>query len=224
MQPAAWSLSLSVSIFVAMAVAICVSGTRLTAIADRLADRSGIGEALVGGVLMGAVTSLSGSVLSVTAAWTGNPQLAVANAIGGMAAQLTFLAVADLCYRRANLEHAAASSENMLQGTVLICLLSVILISVYSPAWTVWKVHPGTPILVLAYVYGMRIVQRGRRFPMWKPTATRDTRPDVVQRDNLEMSLQRLWAEFAGLAAILALCGWILQFAAVNISTATGIS
>ncbi len=47
---------------------ILVCGVHLTGQADRIADRTGLGEALVGGVLLGAATSLSGTVVSVTAA------------------------------------------------------------------------------------------------------------------------------------------------------------
>jgi hypothetical protein len=44
---------------------------------------------------------------AVTAA-SDNPELAYSNAVGGIAAQTTAIAVADLVYWRANLEHAAA--------------------------------------------------------------------------------------------------------------------
>ena len=50
-----------------------------------------------------------------------------------MAVQLAFLAVADLFYRNANLEHAAASSENMLQGAVHIVVFTIYMMLVFSP-------------------------------------------------------------------------------------------
>jgi len=218
------SLVASTAVFVFAALLICLVGTRITTLADQLADRSGIGEALMGGVLLGAITSMSGSVLSVTAAWNGHPELAVSNAIGGMAAQLAFLAVADLCYRNANLEHAAASTENMLQGTVLLCLLSVLLVAIYSPQWKIFHIHPGTVLLLLGYAYGIRLVQQGKHSPMWKPTDTKDTREDVREKGNMKLSMWRLWTEFAVMALLLALLGWQLQIAAVNISLGSGIS
>lgn len=114
------SLTLSVILFVVAALAILLAGTRLTGVADALADRTGLGEAIVGAVLLGASTSLSGIVTSVTAAYAGNAELAVSNAVGGIAAQTVFLSVADVFYRRANLEHAAASAANLAQGTLLV--------------------------------------------------------------------------------------------------------
>ncbi len=92
---------------------------------DQLADRTGLGEATAGAVLLGAATSLSGSVLSVTAAYRGHPELAASNALGGIAVQTFFLAIADMVYRRANLEHAAASAPNMMQNGLLIRLLAI---------------------------------------------------------------------------------------------------
>ncbi len=94
-DPGEASLALAVGLFVAAAVAILLVGTRLSTVADVLADRAGLGEALVGAVLLGAATSLSGIVASVTAAADGRAELAVSNAVGGIAAQTVFLAIAD---------------------------------------------------------------------------------------------------------------------------------
>ena len=80
-----WTLSQSIVIFSICALVIAIAGTRITRVVDHLADRTGLGEATAGAVLLGAATSLSGSVLSVTAAYRGHPELAVSNALGGIA-------------------------------------------------------------------------------------------------------------------------------------------
>ena len=128
--------------FVIAAIVILFGGTRLTGVADRLADRTGLGEAVVGTVLLGAITSLAGLATSVTAAWNGLPELAVSNSAGGIAAQTFFIAVADLVYRRANLEHAAASLQNMIQGTVLIGCLAL---AISLPSFTIYHSHRSSP-------------------------------------------------------------------------------
>jgi cation:H+ antiporter len=64
-------------------------------------------------------------VTSVATAAQGHPEFAVSNAVGGIAAQTAFLAIADILYRRANLEHAAASLTNLTQSGTLILLLSI---------------------------------------------------------------------------------------------------
>src|SRR5690554_7170975 len=66
-----WTLSQSIVVFSVCALVIAIAGTRITRVVDQLADRTGLGEATAGAVLLGAATSLSGSVLSVTAAYRG---------------------------------------------------------------------------------------------------------------------------------------------------------
>jgi cation:H+ antiporter len=130
------SLAAILGLFVLAAAVIGVVGTRLTRDADRLADLIGWGEAVVGAVLLGAVTSLAGVVTTLTAAAEGLPQLAVGNAIGGIAVQTAFLAVADLFYRRANLEHAAASLRNLMYSVLLLGLLVLLMLGAAMPELT----------------------------------------------------------------------------------------
>lgn len=86
-DPASWSLLQGIAVFVTCALVIAVAGTRITRVADQLADHSEIGETAAGAVLLGISTSIGGSVLSVTAAWHGHADLAVSNALGGIAVQ-----------------------------------------------------------------------------------------------------------------------------------------
>jgi cation:H+ antiporter len=102
------------------AASIAVTGTWLARIADELATHTGLGEALVGAVLVGASTSLPGIVTSVVTAAEGYPSLAIGNGLGGIAVQTAFLGIADLVYRKANLEHTAASVANLMQGALLV--------------------------------------------------------------------------------------------------------
>ena len=209
--------------------AVCVAivataGVKITAVVDELADRTRVGEALAGAVLLGATTSLSGSVLSVTAALKGNADLALSNALGGIAVQTAFLAVADLFYRRANLEHAAASAANLMQGALLVTLMAVILVGAFSPPVTVFGIHPATPLLFGAYIYGLRLIQSTRDQPMWQPARTRETREDVPEEDNLRRSLRTLLIAFLGLGALLGVTGWALENAAAAIANQTGLA
>ncbi|SFR63940.1 cation:H+ antiporter [Marinobacter daqiaonensis] len=224
LEPEGWSLGQALIAFALCAVVIALAGTRITGVVDQLADRTGIGEAAAGAVLLGAATSLGGSVLSVTAAWKGHPELAVSNAVGGIAVQTFFLAVADMVYRRANLEHAAASAPNMMQNGLLICLLAVILLAPMLPDVTFWGIHPVTPVLFGFYIYGVRLVQGASKEPMWKPTITGETREDAPDDTTLMPAVSRLWIEFVILMLILGLAGWALEPSATTISRETALS
>ncbi|MEL6581115.1 MAG: hypothetical protein AAFQ14_15325 [Cyanobacteria bacterium J06621_12] len=127
------SLTIGIGTFIVAAFVIAVVGTKMTRIADRLADRTGWGEAVVGAVLLGGSTSLPGIVTSVTSAAGGHAELAISNALGGIAAQTAFLGLADIVYPKANLEHAAASAANLSQGTLLITLLALPLMAIATP-------------------------------------------------------------------------------------------
>ena len=224
----ALSLTLSVGLFAAAAVVILVVGTRLTGVADALADRTGLGEAIVGAVLLGASTSLSGIVTSVTAAYAGSAELAVSNAVGGIAAQTVFLSVADAFYRQANLEHAAASSSNLLQGTLLITLLAIPLMAFAGPRETLWSIHPATPLILAAYIFGLLIVSRAQEEPTWGPTQTSETQSEEEQdsedSSTAGLSLSGLWLRFALFGLVIGVAGWVVARTGINIAEQTGLT
>ncbi|PWG75038.1 hypothetical protein DF186_14780, partial [Enterococcus hirae] len=89
---ASWPLAWSIVAIVCSGGVLLTAGVRLTSVADALADRTGIGEAMAGAVLLGAVTSLPGLVTTTVGAASGEAGFAVSNAVGGIAAQTAFLA------------------------------------------------------------------------------------------------------------------------------------
>ncbi|WP_172294410.1 sodium:calcium antiporter [Pseudoruegeria sp. HB172150] len=211
-------------LFGVAALAILVLGTRITGLADRIADRSGLGEAVVGGIVLGAATSLSGTVVSVTAALQGAPELAFANGIGGIAAQTAFLALADLMYRKANLEHSAAEATNLFQGALLLTLLSLPLVAWLSPEVTVWAVHPVSVLLVALYCVGAVTTKRVRDEPMWVPVETEDTRKDTPEEEPSRKDAAVLFGTFALLVAALGVAGWVIAETGTALSERFGLS
>jgi cation:H+ antiporter len=209
-----WAL---IAVAGAAALVILFAGMRMTGLADRIADRTGFGEAIVGGVLLGAATSVSGTIVSATAALDGRASLAFSNGIGGIAAQTAFLAIADIVYRRANLEHAAADLANVFQAGLLLFLLSIPFAAYAAPEFALFGVHPASIILAAAYVFGVVLTSRLREEPMWKPVDTQETRGDEPDEgDEPGKPAGGLIAMFLGLMLILGLAGWtIAQVASV---------
>jgi cation:H+ antiporter len=223
-NPDSWTLLQGLGVFSLCALVIGIAGTRITRVVDQLADQTGIGEAAAGAVLLGASTSLGGSVLSVTAAWNGHAELAVSNALGGIAVQTFFLVLSDLAYPRANLEHAAASVPNMMQNALLICMLALVLLTIYLPDVTLWHIHPTSPLMFVFYVYGLWLVRGAQQSPQWHPDITRDTLQDEPDDIRQMPSLARLWKEFALLMLVLGIAGWALEPAATVVAARAGIS
>lgn len=223
---AEWSLSLSTVVFPVAAVVIGVSGVRLVHLLDALADRTGLGEAFLGMTILGLVTSLSGLVLSVTAAVDGLPGLAVSNTVGGIAVQTAFLVLADAGYRRANLEHSAASLPNLVSAATLVMLLGLALAAAFGPEGTILDVHPVSLLLIGGYLGGLRIMRRAREEPWWHPEPSDDTREDVPddEPDAVVASLPRAATEILLLALVTAFAGWSLARAGSTLAAQTTLS
>ncbi|WP_424929916.1 sodium:calcium antiporter [Amaricoccus tamworthensis] len=214
-------------LFLASALVIGVCGTVMTDLADRLADRTGLGEAIVGGLILGAATSLSGTVVSITSALDGQASLAFSNSIGGIAAQTAFLALADVAFRRANLEHAAAEATNIIQGIVLIFLLMLPLAALVTPEMSLFAIHPVSFLIPAVYIASLFVSRAVREEPMWQPVETDETRtdsPDEEDEQTAQKSTLRLFAEFAGLMAIMGVAGFVIARTGSAIITQVGLS
>src|SRR5690606_23663181 len=133
-------------LFAAAVGVITVSGVYMSDVADRLADRTGWGEAMMGGLFLAAATSLPDFAATLTAAADRQAELAMSNVMGSMAVNLAFLGIGDIVYRKANLEHAAASSADLSQATLLIALLALPLEAMLMPAPDIVGLHPCTPV------------------------------------------------------------------------------
>lgn len=214
-----------VVVFGTAAAVIAVAGTRLATIADELAARTGLGEALFGAVLVGASTSLPGIVTSVVTAYEGYAGLAIGNGLGGIAAQTAFLGIADLVYRKANLEHTAASVANLMQGALLLALLSVTLIATSLPAVAIQGVSPASVLLLVGYLFGLKLLRSTGAEPMWRPENTSDT-----QRESAELpgkvagSTLALWLRFFMLAIVLGGMGYVISRTGIEVAQRSGLS
>lgn len=222
--PETWGTATSVVVLVLGSVVLIVCGTRFTGLVDRLADRLGIGEALTGALLLGSTTSIPGLIVTGVAAHHGNAELAVANALGGIAAQTMFLALADLTYRHSNLEHAAASLPNLLQAMLLVALVAVVLLATSGPPLEVAGIHPATLVLPVVYGFGLRLVSRARTAPMWRPLHTAATRLDVEDPDEASRPARSLVLPLLAMGTIVAGCGYAIAAAGIALSETTGLS
>lgn len=204
---------------------ITFTGVWLTRVADRLANRTGWGEAMFGGLFLAGVTSLPDFAATLTAAADDFPELALGNILGSVAANLAFLGVGDLVYRSANLEHAAASSRNLIHAALSIVLLTLPLLAMVTPAFSTWRVHPMSSVLLVAYLYGYHLIREDRLRPMWWPRPTTQTvadEPEAVAPQ--QGSLGALWLAFAVGALATTLAGWAIMNAAETIVAKTQLS
>jgi cation:H+ antiporter len=230
-----WPLLPSALALVAMALAIVLAGVRLTRIADTLSERTGLGDAVGGALLLGALTSLPGNVTVLTGALEGDAGFALGNPLGGIALQTVWLAIADLVYRRANLEHAAASLENVLQSVILVAMLAIPVIGYATPDLRLGWIHPLSLLIPVLYAYGLRLLRKMRDEPMWQPTRTDQTADDDTggngdgEDDDAgtdsygRTSTRGLWGRLAALGLIVGVAGWVVGQAGLGVVAATGL-
>jgi cation:H+ antiporter len=219
------STGLLMAVGAASALVILVAGLRMTGLADRIADRTALGEAVVGGVLLGAATSFSGTIVSLTSALDGDASLAFSNGVGGIAAQTAFLALGDMIYRKANLEHAAAELANVFQAGLLLLLLAVPMVAYAGPDFTIWAIHPASVALFAIYAAGVYATSQLREDPMWEPVETDETRADEPDDgDDASQPARGLIALFVGLMVLMGLAGWAVAQVAGEVVARYGLS
>ncbi len=223
MTSAAWPLGVSAAVLAVSAVAILLAGSRLTRVADSLAERTGLGDAVAGALLLGAVTSLPGIVTTTTGSLSGDPAFGLANPIGGVAVQTVWLAIADLVYRRSNLEHAAASLENLLQAVIMLALLAVPVVAYATPDLRWGWIHPMTLLIPVAYGYGLYLLRNMRKEPMWEAVRTSATEQEEDQPPTSDRPIGQLWGALAALGLVVGVAGWAIGRAGLGVVAATGL-
>jgi len=219
-------LWIDIMLFLGAAGAIGFFGIRMTHLARELAEVTGLGEAFMGAVFIGATTSLSGIVASATAAHHGEAGLAVSNSLGGIAAQTLFLVVGDAVYRKANLEFAAASAENLMMSVQLMVLLTIVLIAFNIPAVSILAVHPASLVLIAAYLFTLKLLFDTHEKPMWLPRMTHGTVREKNHKGGhrSRAALSGLILRFAFCAVIVGVAGWLIASSGMVLAERTGLS
>lgn len=238
------------AVFAAATVAVFFIGPRLARVVETLADRLGIGQVLVGAVLLGVVTSLPGLVLTVTAAARGEAELAVANALGGVAAQTFFIAIADIVYRTGTLSNGVPTRQVSFQAAFLLVMLSLIVVALGAPDRSWLRIHPITPVLVAAYFVGLALSRRvdqdtdaslaigvpgredepagdddqGARGGLRGKMGELEEQPSERVRELESTPTSSLWVRFGAFAAVLAASGFALAWAGSSIADRTALS
>jgi cation:H+ antiporter len=111
-----------------------------------------------------------------------------------------------------------------MQGALLIIVLALPLIAATTPTVTLFGIHPITPMMIAAYIYGMWMISNARTRPMWKPRNTSETQQEAPNEEASDVSLFGIWARFAVLAAIVGAAGWVVARSGVGLAEQTGLS
>jgi cation:H+ antiporter len=246
----AYALWLNALIFLLAAGTIWWAGVRLEHYADVISERTGMGQAFTGVLLLAGATSLPEVATTLTAVvFLQNPTLAVHNLLGGVALQTAILVVADRTQR----EHGALTFFTprfvlLIQGVGLLLLLQLTIAGITARGFpTVAAISVWPVLILLAWLGVMSLTYRYRGLPRWTPTTTDDvpiessaersaSMPQAQRRDadasgnpnasetHQDSHAQKsLWLLFAGFSLVILVAGWIISQAADVLATQTGL-
>lgn len=216
----AFPLWLNAVIFVAAAGVVWVAGTRLSAAADLFAERTGIGRAFIGALLLGGITSLPEATTTITAVIIDRPQLAINNILGGVTMQIVVLALADAAMREKSLARSVESSAVLLQATLLIFVLTVTALGLFFGDYIFLGVGYWTLAIFASSACALYLLHNiGDRQP-WSPRkkAHRDKARDSQENHQKHW----IWTLLVGSLAIV-FAGIILTQSADALAVQTGL-
>lgn len=222
-------LAVNVAVFAAAAAAVWFAGARLAAYADAISHATGLGEAVVGIILLAGVTSLPEIGVTATASLAGNAELAVNNLFGSIALQVALLAAVDFVIGRRALTAVVPEPSVLLEGS-----LNVILIAIVAAAITVGDVAflgagAWSWACLFLYVACVVVLSNAEGKQPWlaahKGQVQRDliaaARPPQNGADRPRMG--PLYAKTAAVAAVILVAGFVLAQSGEAIAEQTGL-
>lgn len=221
-----YPLALNLAIFGGAAIVVWLAGTRLAGYADAISTRTQLSKAFLGLMLLAVATSLPEIATTITGARLGNAPLVAGNLFGGVALQIAVLAVVDAVAVRGALTYFTPQPMLLMQGVMLLLLLSVAVAGVAAGDPLSFAGLGLTPVLLVAgYVLTIWWSKTGAGRPRWRATDDpfADREEPLATEPLAHLSNPRLYmySAIAGLAILLA--GWGLARTGDALAEQTGL-
>jgi cation:H+ antiporter len=207
--------------FAACVIAVLIAGTKLTRYGDIIADRTGLGGAWVGVVLLASVTSLPELATGISSvALFDVPNIALGDIFGSCMFNLVILAVLDALQRQQPI------SARVHEGQALSASLGIVLLSIAAVSLTARTVIPAvgwvgiySPLLIALYIAAMRTVfqYERRRIAKFVEEIAEDASPKGI-------SLRTASIRYAINAAVTVTAAIFLPAIGERIAVQTGLS
>ena len=127
-----YPLEINSPIFLVAAVFIWFAGTRLVRYLDAIAVKTGLGQAFVGMLLLGSITSLPEIANVMTSSSMGNPSLAINNLLGSASINVLLLAISDSFIGHDALTSLVAQPATLMQATLSMMVMALIATAITS--------------------------------------------------------------------------------------------
>ena len=189
-------LVLNLVIFTAAGLVVWFAGVRLSTYADALTVRTRLSQAFIGIALLGVATSLAEVATTITAASIGNADLVSGNLFGGVALQITVLAIVDLVVVRGALTYFTPSAVLLFQGAMLLLLLSLALAgAAIGEPFVILGIGVTSVLLATGYFITLRISMDETYLPRWRPSdeGARVSKPKQVEPEGVPEGRKLYW-------------------------------
>lgn len=228
---ASLSVWINLAIFAGAAAAVWFAGVRITGYAELVSNRTGLGEAVIGMLLLAGVTSLPEIGVTVTAAASGDAPLALNNLFGSIALQASLLAVVDFAIGRRALTSVVPDPQVMLQGALNVLLLGFAAGAMVAGDWPVFGIGVAAWACLALYLVSIWILSRERGNRPWlAATHGRVDRKLIEEVDEREkdesgekLSTAGLVWRTAAVGAVILVAGYLLSQTGSAIAEQTGL-
>src|SRR6056297_238232 len=207
--------------FLIMAILIILSGTYLSRFGDLIADKTGLGQAVIGVVLIAMATSLPELVTSSTSAYVNAPNIAVGNAFGSNTFNLLILGIIDIMHNNEfplsfnlNYSHVMTGSWGILLSALVV--ISILIANFTNYSIGIMGVGIDSIVLILTYFIAMFLILRFEK---------KNPLDDNIREEApfLNISLNKAVLGFTACAVIIIYAGVRLAITADKIATITRI-
>jgi cation:H+ antiporter len=208
--------------FLICVIVVVAASSVLSRYADVIAEKTGLGRAWVGAILLAGVTSLPELVSGVTAVTVLNaPNLAIGGIVGSNLFNLTLIAVMDVAYQPGSIL-SRAQDGHILSGGLGILLMGLIAMApLIGPTLNgagILGISSLSVAIVVLYLIGARLLSS---FQSKRAEEVLEQEAEVLHYERI--SRRRTYLIFLGAALIVVAAGVWLSTLADQISAATGL-
>jgi cation:H+ antiporter len=219
-------MTTSILQFLGCAAVIVLAGGALTQFGDIISNKTKLGGLLVGSILIAGATSLPELAIDISALRVESPDLAVGDLFGSSLFNLLILAVLDLTrYSHGQMLSKKAAGHGLAATTSIALTAIAALFIILGPQLenvTLFRLGPGSFVMLAAYAIGIRIVYFGRKATgadKQSPTAEEDATLPLIGKIGLKGAIV---GYLVSAAAILAAAPF-LAHAAKDLAEQTGL-
>ncbi|MEE9614173.1 MAG: sodium:calcium antiporter [Thermodesulfobacteriota bacterium] len=206
--------------FIFCSALIVASGSQLSKYGDVIAEKTGLGRAWIGLVLMASITSLPELITGVSSvAIVGAPDIALGDIMGSCIYNLAILAILDVMNGHKPI-FFKADKGHLLSAGFGVALMGVVLVSIMVGGSFPGLAHVGlyTPVIIVVYLIGVRAVY------VYEKTAIKEFVEEVVEAGHYaDITLKKAWTMYVVNALVIVFAATWLPFVAEGIAEMTGL-